>query len=66
MSRDTGVYISSGVVIFHGKASKHNFNTKITTESEVVAFSEYVPYRIHVINIFLVQVCALQNNIMYQ
>ena len=40
-----GRRISCGVVIIHGKASKQKLNTKITTESEVVAVIEYVPYK---------------------
>ena len=44
--------MSCGVGIIHGKASKQKLNAKITTESEVVAVSEYVPYKIHIIGIF--------------
>ena len=44
--------MSCGVDIIHSKASKQKLNTKITTESEVVAVSEYVPFKIHIINIF--------------
>ena len=43
---------SCGVGIIHGKAPKQKLNTKSTTESEVVAVSEYLPYKIHIINIF--------------
>ena len=42
----TGWFMSCGVVIIHGKASVHKLNNKSTTESEVVAFSDYVPYKI--------------------
>ena len=31
---------------------KKKFNTKSTIESEVVVVSEYVPYKIHMIDIF--------------
>ena len=55
-----------GVGIIHGKESTQKMNRKITTESEVVAVSEYVPYTIHMINIFLGQGYALQKNIFYQ
>ena len=44
--------MSYGVGIIHGKASKQKLNKKSTTESEVIAVSEYVPYKIHMINIF--------------
>ena len=49
---ETGGCISCGVCIFQGKASKLKLGTKITTESEMVAVSEYVPYKIHVIIFF--------------
>ena len=52
-------YMSFSVGIIHVKSSKHNLNTKIAMESELVSFSEYVPYKIHMINIFLGQGHAL-------
>ena len=52
MRGNTGGCISCGVGIILGKASKQNMDTKSTTESEVVAVSEYVPYKTHMINIF--------------
>ena len=52
MRGHTGVCMSFGVGIIHGKASKQKLNTKSTTESEVVSVSEYVPYKIHMINFF--------------
>ena len=52
-------FVSCGVVIIHGKALKQKLNTKITTESEVVAFSDYVTYKIYMIDIFLGQGYAL-------
>ena len=55
-----------GIGIIHGKSPTHKFNKKITTDSEVVAVSEYVPYTIHIINIFLGQGYALHKNILYQ
>ena len=55
-----GGCISYGVGIVHGKTSKNKLNTKITTESEVVAVSEYVPYKIHMINLFWVNLCSTQ------
>ena len=39
----TGGYMSCGVGIIHGNKFKQKLNTKITTESEVVSVSEYVP-----------------------
>ena len=49
-----------------GKASKKKLNTKSTIESEVVAVSEYVPYKIRVINIFGVQGYVLHKNVLDQ
>ena len=55
-----------GIGIIHDKASKHKLNKKSTTESEVVAVSEYVPYKFHMINIVLGQGYALQKTFLYQ
>ena len=52
--------------IIHGKASKQNLNTKSTTESEVVAASKYVPYKIHIVNVFLGKGYALHKRVLYQ
>ena len=52
MRGHTGGCMSCGFGIIHGKESKQKLNTKSTTESEVVAVSEYVPYKIHMINFF--------------
>ena len=43
MKGNTGGCMSYGVGIIHGKASKQKLNKKSTTESEVIAVSEYVP-----------------------
>ena len=58
--------MSCGVGIIQGKASKQKVKSKSTTESEVVAISEYMPYKIHMINIFLGQGYALHKNDLYQ
>ena len=52
--------MSCGVGIIHGKTSKEKLNKKITTESEVVAVNEYVPYKIHIINVFGTRICSKQ------
>ena len=62
----TGGCISCGVDIIHGKASKQNMNTKITTELEVVAVRKYVTYKIYMIDIFLGKGYNLYKNIFYQ
>ena len=56
---DTGGYISCGFGVIQIKFSNQKFNTKRTMESEVVAVSDYMPYKIYRIGIFLVQVYAL-------
>ena len=43
MRGDRKWYISCGVGIIHVKSLRKKVNTKINTESEVVAVSEYVP-----------------------
>ena len=45
MRGHTGGCGPCGVGIIHSKASKQKLNTKSATESEVVAFSEYVPLK---------------------
>ena len=65
MRGHTGGYISCRVVIIHEKASKKLY-TKNTTELEVFSVSEYVPYKIHTIIIFLGLGCNLYKNILYQ
>ena len=52
MGGHTGGCMYCGVVIIHGKASRNKLNTKITTESEVVAVSEYVTYNITLLILF--------------
>ena len=41
--------MSCGIGIIHGKALKQKLKTKSTTQLEVVAVSEYVLYKIHMI-----------------
>ena len=58
--------MSCVVCIIHSKESKQKFNTKSTTDSEVVAVSEYVPYKIHMIDIFGGQCYTLHKTFLYQ
>ena len=60
MRGHTGGFMSCGIGIIHGKASKQKLNTKSITESEVVAVSEYVPYKIHMIIFFGTRLCSTQ------
>ena len=58
--------MSCEVDIIHSKSSNQKFNTKSTTESEVVAFSEYVPYKTHMITLFWGQGYTLHKKVLYQ
>jgi hypothetical protein len=66
MRGHTGGCMSTGVGVIHGKASKQKMNTKSTTESEVVGVSEYIPYKIQMINILKGQGYALDKKVLYQ
>ena len=46
MRGHTGGTLSMGKGVIHAKASKQKINTKSSTETELVAMSEYVPYSI--------------------
>ena len=46
----TGGTMSFGVGVIHTKSSKQKLNTKSSTEAELVAVSEYLPYHIWVVN----------------
>ena len=61
-----GECISCVVFIIHGKESKQKLNIKSTTESELVAVSEYVSYNIHIIDIFGGQGYALHKKVFNQ
>ena len=52
MRSHTGGAMSFRTGILHGKSSKQKVNTKSSTESELVAVSDYLPYHIWMI-IFL-------------
>ena len=60
LRENTGQCMYCGLGIVHSKASKQKLNTKSTTESELVAVSEYVPYKIHMLNIFGTRLCYAQ------
>ena len=52
--------------VIHRKESKQNLNRKIITESELISVSEYVTYKIHMINIFLWKGYDLYKTVLYQ
>ena len=58
--------MSYGVVTVHCNALKQNLNTKITIQSEVFAVSEYVPYKIYIVDMFWGQGYALHKKVLYQ
>ena len=49
MMGHTEGYMSCTFGIIHIMESTQKLNTKRTTESEVVAVTEYVPYKIHIL-----------------
>ena len=58
--------MSTGIGVIHGKASKQKMNTKSTTESEIVGVSEYILYKIHMLNILAGQGYDLRKKVLYQ
>ena len=64
----TGGCMSMGWGVLHAKASKQKINTKSICESELVGLSEYIPFKIYMINILMgqgngVSTDATNNNI---
>ena len=66
MRGHTGGAITFSIGIVHGKSSKQKINTKSTIESEIVGVSEYVPYKIYLINFLEAQGYILKEKIIYQ
>ena len=62
----TGGCMSMGWGVLHAKASKQKINTKGTCESELVGVSEYIPFKIHMINILMGQGYHLEKKVLYQ
>lgn len=62
----TGGCMSFGVGMVHCKASCQKINTKSSTETELVGFSEYVPYNIWIRNFLAHQGYKLKSNIVFQ
>ena len=52
--------------IIHSKLSKQKLNTKSSTEAELVAVSDYLPYHIWMINFLKYQGYEIKDNILYQ
>ena len=66
MKRLTCSFMSMGWGVLHAKASKQKINTKSTCESELVGVSEYIPFKIHIINILMGQSYHLKKKVLNQ
>ena len=66
MRGHTGGAMSFGWGLVHEKATMQKLNTKSSTETEVVAVSEYVPHKVQMINFLDAQGYSLQKSILYQ
>ena len=66
MRSQTGRSIALGQGIIHEKSIIQKLNTKRSTESEVVGFSDYVPPNIQIKNFLQYQGYHIKNNILYQ
>ena len=66
MRSHTGGAMSFGTGILHGKSSKQKSNTKSSTEAELVALSDYIPYHIWMIIFLRHQEYKIKNKILYQ
>ena len=62
----TGGRISLGGGLMHAKASKQKLNLKSSTETEVIAVSKYVPYKIWLINFMEAQGYKFKDKVMFQ
>ena len=66
MRSHTGGCMSLGTGMIHQKSSKQKINTKSSTESELVATSEYVPYNVWLRNFLEEQGYKLSDNVLFQ
>ena len=66
MRGNTGGCMSLGVGVVHAKASKQKLNSKSSTETEVIGVSEYVPYKIQLINFIESQGYHIKRKVLYQ
>ena len=62
----TGGTMSFGVGIVHAKSSKQKLNTKSSTEAELVAVSEYLPYHIWMVNFMKSQGYDINEKVLFQ
>jgi hypothetical protein len=66
MRRNTGGCMSLGKGVLHAKASKQKLNSKSSTETEVIAVSEYVPYKLQLIYFIEGQGYNIKRKVLYQ
>ena len=58
--------MSLGWGLVHAKATKQKLNSKSSTETEVIAVSEYVPYKIWLINFMEAQRYKFKDKVLFQ
>ena len=66
MRSHSGGAMSFGTGILHGKSTKQKLNTKSSTEAELVAVSDYIPYHIWMIIFLTQQGYEIENKVLYQ
>ena len=66
MRGHTGGGISQGWGLVHAKATKQKLTWKSSTETEVIAVSEYVPYKIWLINFMEAQGYKFKDKVLFQ
>ena len=66
MRGQTGGMMSFGTGVIHGRSSKQKLNSKSSTESEIIAVSEYLPFHIWVKNFLKYQGYEVNDNIVFQ
>ena len=66
MRSHSGGAMSFGTGILHGKSTKQKLNTKSSTEAELVAVSDYIPYHIWMIIFLTQQGYEIKNKVLYQ
>ena len=66
MGSQTGEAISLEWGIIHEKSTMKKLNTKSSTKSKVVGFSDYLPHNIQIKNFLQSQGYCIKNNVLYQ
>ena len=66
MKSQTGGAMSLGLGVLHAKGNKQKLNVKSSTEAELVANSDYIPYNIWLLMCMGMQGYVIKNNILYQ